>query len=73
MSINFAGSLTGATGLDSKALKYFDARYINTGEKIPKESITEALSDVTMRLKELERMKHQHEMNIDDFRRNLTS
>lgn len=63
MTLNFAGSISGGTNvLDVKTLQYFDSRYINTDEKIPK------LDALIRRLKNVERTTHQHQINIDDFR-----
>ena len=56
MSLNFAGSVTGGpSSLGVPNLKFFDARYINTGEPIEKvENLGRAFERLVSRVKKLE-------------------
>ena len=60
--MNFAGSITNPVDLTGQVLHFFDARYINTNEKIEK------VEENVKRLKELERKSRHQQITIDDFR-----
>ena len=63
MSINFAGESSGGhSHLTNAQISFLDRRFINTDEKIPE------LKIVKDRLKDLERSRHQAQINIEDMR-----